>query len=65
MLTELSAWAVAAVITLGGLSVAAGVAVFVVLIFFCLQLITGLIHRDPTALTRAALGAAKSILGSF
>ena len=32
-----------------------GVAVFVVLIFFCLQLITGLIHRDPTALTRAAL----------
>jgi len=42
-----------------------GVAVFVVLIFFCLQLITCLIHRDPTALTRAALGAAKSILGSF
>ena len=42
-----------------------GVAVFVVLIFFCLQLITGLIHRDPTALTRAATGAAKSILGSF
>lgn len=42
-----------------------GVAVFMVLIFFCLQLITGLIHRDPTALTRAALGAAKSILGSF
>ncbi len=41
------------------------VAVFVVLIFFCLQLITGLIHRDPTALTRSALGAAKSILGSF
>lgn len=42
-----------------------GVAVFMVLIFFCLQLITGLIRRDPTALTRAALGAAKSILGSF
>ncbi len=42
-----------------------GVAVFVVLIFFCLQLITGLVHRDPTALTRAAMGAAKSILGSF
>ena len=42
-----------------------GVAVFVVLIFLCLQLITGLIHRDPTALTRAALGAAKSILGCF
>ena len=42
-----------------------GIAVFVMLIFFCLQLITGLIRRDPTALTRAALGAAKSILGSF
>ncbi|MHA6750834.1 conjugal transfer protein TrbL [Dermacoccus nishinomiyaensis] len=42
-----------------------GIAVFVVVIFFCLQLITGLIKRDPTALTRAALGAGKSILGSF
>lgn len=42
-----------------------GVAVFFVLIFFCLQLITGLVHRDPTALTRAALGAAKSVLGAF
>jgi len=34
-------------------------------IFFCLQLITGLIRRDPTALSRAALGAAKSVLGAF
>ena len=42
-----------------------GVAVFVMLIFFCLQLITGLIRRDPTSLTRAALGLAKSVLGSF
>lgn len=42
-----------------------GVAVFVMLMFFCLQLITGLIHRDPTALSRAALGLAKSVLGSF
>jgi len=42
-----------------------GVAVFVTLIFFCLQLITGLVHRDPTALSRAALGVAKSVLGSF
>lgn len=42
-----------------------GVAVFVMLIFFCLQLITGLIRRDPTALTCAALGLAKSVLGSF
>jgi hypothetical protein len=30
-----------------------------------LQLITGLVHRDPTALSRAALGLAKSVLGSF
>ena len=42
-----------------------GIAVFVMLIFFCLQLITGLIRRDPTALTRAGLGLAKSVLGSF
>src|SRR5699024_10971267 len=32
---------------------------------FCLQLITGLIRRDPTALSRAALGLAKAVLGSF
>ncbi|TFD54285.1 conjugal transfer protein TrbL [Cryobacterium sp. Hh11] len=42
-----------------------GLAVFVTLIFFCLQLITGLVHRDPTALSRAAIGVAKSVLGSF
>ncbi|MDN6555176.1 MAG: type IV secretion system protein [Corynebacterium variabile] len=42
-----------------------GVAVFIMLVFFCLQLITGLIHRDPTALSHAALGLAKSVLGSF
>lgn len=42
-----------------------GVAVFVMLIFFCLQLITGLIRRDATALSKAALGLAKSVLGSF
>jgi type IV secretion system protein TrbL len=42
-----------------------GVAVFVTLMFFCLQLITGVIRRDPTALSRAAIGLAKSILGSF
>ncbi|WP_104129473.1 conjugal transfer protein TrbL [Cryobacterium sp. N21] len=42
-----------------------GLAVFVTLIFFCLQLITGLVHRDTTALSRAAIGVAKSILGSF
>lgn len=42
-----------------------GVAVFIMLVFFCLQLVTGLVHRDPTALSRAALGLAKSVLGSF
>tara|TARA_R110000868_G_scaffold411756_2_gene709133 strand:- start:39304 stop:40716 length:1413 start_codon:yes stop_codon:yes gene_type:complete len=42
-----------------------GIAVMIMLVFFCLQLITGLIRRDPTALSRAALGLAKSVLGSF
>lgn len=34
-------------------------------LFFCLQLITGMIRREPAALLRAALAAAKSVLGSF
>jgi type IV secretion system protein TrbL len=42
-----------------------GVAVFLMLIFFCLQLITGMLRRDPAALSRAALGLARSALGSF
>jgi type IV secretion system protein TrbL len=42
-----------------------GVAIFLMLLFFCLQLVTGLIRRDPGALHRAALGLAKSVLGSF
>ncbi len=50
---------------LGVYNILFGVAVFIILIFFCLQLITGMIHRDPTALSRAATGAAKSVLGSF
>ncbi|GAA4374951.1 conjugal transfer protein TrbL [Agromyces bauzanensis] len=50
---------------LGVFNVLFGVAVFVTLIFFFLQLITGLVHRDPTALSRAGIGLAKSILGSF
>jgi type IV secretion system protein TrbL len=50
---------------IGVYNVLFGVAVFVTLIFFCLQLITGLVRRDPTALSRAALGLAKAILGSF
>ena len=42
-----------------------GIAAFVMLLFFCLQLVTGLVRRDPTALSRAVLGLAKSVLGSF
>lgn len=42
-----------------------GIGVFVALLFFCFQLILGLIRREPSALSRAALGAAKAILGSF
>src|SRR5699024_3280229 len=50
---------------LGVYNILFGIAIFVMLAFFCLQLITGLIRRDPTALSRAALGLAKSVLGSF
>lgn len=50
---------------IGVYNVIFGVAIFVMLIFFCLQLITGLIRRDPGALSRAALGLGKSVLGSF
>ncbi len=42
-----------------------GVAVFVTLLFFCLQLITGLARRDPSALSRALVGMAKAVIGSF
>ncbi|TFD79236.1 conjugal transfer protein TrbL [Cryobacterium fucosi] len=42
-----------------------GIGVFIVLLFFCFQLILGLIRREPSALSRAALGAAKAVLGSF
>lgn len=42
-----------------------GIAIFIALAFFCLQLATGLLHRDATALSRAATGLGKSILGSF
>ena len=42
-----------------------GIGVFIVLLFFCFQLILGLIRREPAALSRAALGAAKAVLGSF
>lgn len=42
-----------------------GVAVFVMLAFFTLQVSGGMVRREPAALSRAALGMAKSILGSF
>jgi hypothetical protein len=42
-----------------------GIGVFIVVLFFCFQLILGLIRREPQALSRAALGAAKAVLGSF
>src|SRR4051812_29526578 len=46
-------------------SILFGVAVFVMLGFFMLQDMGGMIRREPAALNRAALGLAKSILGSF
>ncbi|MDR7381243.1 conjugal transfer protein TrbL [Promicromonospora iranensis] len=42
-----------------------GIAVLVMLLFFLLQIITGMVRRDPGALGRGALGLGKSILGSF
>jgi len=42
-----------------------GIGVFVMLGFFMLQVIGGMIRREPAALSRAVLGLAKSILGSF
>lgn len=42
-----------------------GIGIFVMLGFFMLQVIGGMIRREPAALSRAVLGLAKSILGSF
>lgn len=42
-----------------------GIAVFVMLGFFMLQVIGGMVRREPAAMSRAALGLAKSVLGSF
>ncbi|MCI1636786.1 MAG: conjugal transfer protein TrbL [Bifidobacterium crudilactis] len=42
-----------------------GIGAILMLLFFLLQLITGLLKRDPSALSRAALGLARSVLGSF
>lgn len=46
-------------------SIVFGVAVFIMVAFFLLQVITGMIRREPAALSRAAFGLAKSVLGSF
>lgn len=50
---------------LGVYNIVFGIAVLVTFGFFCLQLIGGLIRREPGALGRAATGMAKSILGAF
>lgn len=42
-----------------------GIAIFVMLGFFMLQVIGGMIRREPAALSRSVLGLAKAILGSF
>ncbi|GAC1383935.1 MAG: hypothetical protein NVSMB48_18110 [Marmoricola sp.] len=42
-----------------------GIAAFVMVGFFLLQVIGGMVRREPAALSRALLGLAKSILGSF
>jgi type IV secretion system protein TrbL len=42
-----------------------GVALFVMLGFFMLQVIGGMVRRESAVLTRAALGLAMSVLGSF
>ncbi|MFE7503857.1 conjugal transfer protein TrbL [Promicromonospora sp. NPDC057488] len=42
-----------------------GIAILVMLLFFLLQVITGMVRRDPGALGRGVLGLGKSILGSF
>lgn len=42
-----------------------GVAAVVMVGFFLLQVIGGMVRREPAALSRALLGLAKSILGSF
>ncbi|WP_162616430.1 conjugal transfer protein TrbL [Xylanimonas allomyrinae] len=42
-----------------------GIAAFVMVGFFLLQVIGAMIRREPAALSRAALGLGKSVLGSF
>ncbi|MFE6645048.1 conjugal transfer protein TrbL [Nocardioides sp. NPDC057772] len=42
-----------------------GIALLLMLGFFLLQVMAAMIRREPAGLTRAALGMAKSVLGSF
>lgn len=42
-----------------------GIGIFVMLIFFFLQLATGVIRRDPGSLKHGLLGLGRAILGSF
>jgi hypothetical protein len=42
-----------------------GLAVFVMLVFFLVQLLGATIRREPAALSRAVVGLGKGILGSF
>lgn len=42
-----------------------GIAIVVMLGFFLLQVMGGMLRREPAALTRAIIGLAKSIIGSF
>lgn len=42
-----------------------GVAVFLMVGLFLAQLIAGMVRRDPTSLSTAALGLGKAVLGSF
>ena len=42
-----------------------GIAFFLMLAFFALQVIGGMLRREPAALSRAVLGLAKSVVGSF
>ena len=42
-----------------------GIAAVIMVGFFMLQVIGGMVRREPAALSRALLGLAKSILGSF
>ncbi len=42
-----------------------GIGITVALLLFCFQLITSVVRREPGGLTRAGIGLAKSVLGSF